>query len=105
MISSASILILSGFVIGLAVGKYVVAELSPYVLSAGLAGVVAFLVCDRVATRRRELQLLEERRQLVGRLARHVMHSQGGASTMPHAESSADVVPANSTTPSAVAVH
>ncbi len=86
LLSSTSILIISGFLIGTTVGKFVGEDLSPYVLSAGLAGVLAFLMCDLVATRRRERDLVKERRQILGRLERHVLHTQGASQpSAPHA--------------------
>ena len=65
--------------IGVAVGQGVADDLSPYVLSSGLAGVLAYLGFDCAAMRRRERELLREQRQFMSRLSRHVVHSQGGA--------------------------
>ncbi len=79
LVSVTSLLILSGFLIGVAVGQGVADDLSPYVLSTGLAGVLAYLGFDCAATRRRERALLREQQQLMSRLNRHVVHSQGSA--------------------------
>jgi hypothetical protein len=79
LVSVTSLLILSGFLIGVAVGQGVADDLSPYVLSSGLAGVLAYLGFDCAATRRREQALLREQQQFMSRLNRHVVHSQGSA--------------------------
>ena len=79
LVSVTSLLILSGFLIGVAVGQGVADDLSPYVLSCGLAGVLAYLGFDCAASRRRERELLREQQQFMSRLNRHVVHSQGSA--------------------------
>lgn len=79
LVSVTSLLILSGFLIGVAVGQGVADELSPYVLSSGLAGVLAYLGFDVAASRRRERALLREQQQFITRLSRHVVHSNGSA--------------------------
>jgi hypothetical protein len=79
LVSVTSLLILSGFLIGVAVGQGVADDLSPYVLSTGLAGVLAYLGFDCAATRRRERELLREQQQFMSRLSRHVVRSQGSA--------------------------
>jgi hypothetical protein len=79
LVSVTSLLILSGFLIGVAVGQGVADDLSPYVLSCGLAGVLAYLGFDCAASRRRERELLKEHEQFMSRLNRHVVHPQGSA--------------------------
>ena len=51
-------------------------DLSPYVLSCGLAGMLAFVGFDLARAGRRERELLAERRTVVSRLERHVSFSQ-----------------------------
>lgn len=59
LISNASILIFSGFLIGTTVGKVVDEDLSPYVLACGLSGCLAFI----------GLELASERRIIESRIA------------------------------------
>ncbi len=73
VISTSTILILSGFLIGLTVGKIVSESLSPYVLSCGLAGFLAFIALEFTGTRREEEEAHEEQVQVQSRLDRHVM--------------------------------
>lgn len=80
LVSVTSLLILSVFLVGIAVGQGVAEHLSPYVLSCGMAGLLAYLAFDCAAARRRERELLREQRQFMSRLSRHVAHSQGSAS-------------------------
>jgi hypothetical protein len=80
LISTSSILILSGFLIGITVGKLVAEDLSPYVLACGLSGFLAYIALDIAATRREEEAAAEEIRHMHGRLDRHVLSvSNGGA--------------------------
>lgn len=72
LISTTSILILSGFLIGVTVGKIVAEDLSPYVLACGLSGFLAYIALDVAATRREEDAAAEEIRFVQGRLDRHV---------------------------------
>jgi hypothetical protein len=73
LISTSSILILSGFLIGVTVGKIVAEDLSPYVLACGLSGFLAYIALDIAATRREEEAAAEDIRHVHGRLDRHVM--------------------------------
>ncbi|MBX3440772.1 MAG: hypothetical protein KF774_00095 [Planctomyces sp.] len=72
LISNATILILSGFLIGLTVGKLVADDLSPYVLSCGLSGFLAFIALEVVAERRHAEALRAEQDQITRRIDRHV---------------------------------
>ena len=76
LVSGTSILILSGFLIGVTVGRGVGGELSPYVLACGLAGMLAFVGFDLARAGRREREMLNDRQMVVSRLERHVSHSQ-----------------------------
>lgn len=73
LLSASTILILSGFLIGVTVGKLAADELSPYFLSCGLAGFLAFIALDIAATRRAEEFACEEKRQMEERLDKHVL--------------------------------
>lgn len=73
ILSTSSILILSGFLVGLTVGCEIGDDLSPFVLASGLAGFVAYLGLDVVATRRREEMVAAEQRQMEQRLDKHVL--------------------------------
>jgi hypothetical protein len=72
LISNATILILSGFLIGLTVGKIVADELSPYVLACGLSGFLAFVALELAAERRKEEAAHAEQTRINRRLNRHV---------------------------------
>lgn len=73
LLSTSTILILSGFLIGVTVGKLAADELSPYFLSCGLAGFLAFIALDIAATRRAEESANAEKRQMEERLDKHVL--------------------------------
>lgn len=83
LISASTILILSGFLIGLTVGKIVSESLSPYVLSCGLAGFLAFIALELTGTQREEQSAHEERVHVQGRLDRHVLSLSSMSFTMP----------------------
>ena len=78
LISVTSVLILSAFLIGMAVGNVLAAELEPYVLTCGLGGLLAFLGLEMAGLRRKLAQVEVEKRHLETRLDRHV-HSQSNA--------------------------
>ncbi len=86
VISATSILILSGFLIGLTVGKVVAEDISPYVLSCGLAGFVAFIALDHIGVQREEKEDQEEQGQVQSRLDRHVMSLSASGFILPPAE-------------------
>ncbi len=88
LISASTILILSGFLIGLTVGKIVNESLSPYVLSCGLAGFLAFIALELTSTQREEQSAHEEQVHVQGRLDRHVMSLSSMSFTMPDEPSS-----------------
>ena len=73
VVSTSTILILSGFLIGLAVGKSVSESLSPYVLDCGLAGFLAFIALEFTSSRREEEEAHVEQVQVQSRLERHVL--------------------------------
>lgn len=72
LLSSATILILSGFLIGISIGNAVGTELSPFLFACGLSGLLSFVVFE-AANRRRAAQAAEEgQRQVERRLRKHV---------------------------------
>jgi hypothetical protein len=73
LISNATILILSGFLIGLTVGKFVAEDLSPYVLACGLSGFLAFIALELAAERRANEANRREQQSIARRLERHVV--------------------------------
>lgn len=83
VISASTILILSGFLIGLTVGKIVSESLSPYVLSCGLAGFLAFIALEFTGSQREEDEAQEEQLHIQGRLDRHVMSLSSMSFTLP----------------------
>ena len=88
LISASTILILSGFLIGLTVGKIVNESLSPYVLSCGLAGFLAFIALELTGTQREEQSAHEEQVHVQGRLDRHVLSLSSMSFSMPDEPSS-----------------
>lgn len=87
LISNSTILILSGFLIGLTVGNIVSDSLSPYVLSCGLSGFLAFIALEFTGTQRDEQAAHEEQVQVQSRLDRHVMSLSSISFTLPPASS------------------
>ena len=83
IISASTILILSGFLIGLTVGKIVSESLSPYVLSCGLAGFLAFIALEFTGTQREEKIDHDEKVHVQTRLDRHVMSLSSMSFKMP----------------------
>jgi hypothetical protein len=71
LISSATILILSGYLVGLTVGSASTDTWASDVLACGLAGFLAFIALQLVAERKIENAVRRERAQLAARLNRH----------------------------------
>ncbi|MEZ6058536.1 MAG: hypothetical protein R3C01_17685 [Planctomycetaceae bacterium] len=86
MLSASTILIISGFLVGLTVGKIVAEEISPYVLSCGLAGFLVFIVLDQTANRRVVELQEQEKNQMEERLNRHVNSLSSVGFTLPPAK-------------------
>lgn len=77
LLSTATILILSGFLIGISIGNAVGSELSPYLFACGVAGLLSFVVFE-LANRRRAAQAAEKgQRQIENRLQKHVRPING----------------------------
>lgn len=85
IISVTTILILSAFLIGMAVGNVIGTELEPYVLACGLAGMLAFIGLELAAFHRKMLALEEDKRHLEDRLDRHVLSQSSSGFALPAA--------------------
>ena len=72
LLSVCTILILSGFVLGMAVSNQMSGELRTLVILAGLSGLIAFLGLDSAAFRRRQLLEQREKEYMEHRLIKHV---------------------------------
>ncbi|MCA8996033.1 MAG: hypothetical protein KDA80_03590 [Planctomycetaceae bacterium] len=73
LLSASTILILSGFLIGLTVGRVGSSELSPYLLACGLSGCLAYIALDTAAARRAHAAWLKEKEQFEERFDRHML--------------------------------
>lgn len=91
LISSSTILILSGVVLGIAFSQFIGAELLPYLVAVGLSGVLVYVVLDIAASRRDLEELAAEREQVEERLDKHMFSISKTGFTLPPANSSDDV--------------
>ena len=82
VISSSTILILSGVILGLASSQLAGPDMLPYLIAVGLSGFLVYLILD-IAANRRELAALEaEREQVEERFEKHMLSlSHSGAAT------------------------
>ncbi|SFI47235.1 hypothetical protein [Planctomicrobium piriforme] len=71
VISTSTILIISGFILGLSAAQSF-GDLSYYITTCGLAGIVAFLALDLAALRREQSEASRGQENMERRLARHV---------------------------------
>lgn len=74
LVSSFSILILSGFLIGAASGPFMTGELSHQALTVGVFGILSFFGLDQVKHRRKRRADAVDQLYIEGRLAKHVDH-------------------------------
>ena len=72
LLSVCTILILSGFVLGLAMSSQMSGGLQAFVILAGLTGMLAFLGLDTAALRRRKQMERQEQEYVEDRLVKHV---------------------------------
>lgn len=79
LLSSTTILILSGFLIGIAVGNQVDKELAPYLFRSGLVGMLTFIVLEQISRRRTEAG----QREVEKRLQKHILTGNDAASPSP----------------------
>jgi hypothetical protein len=79
LLSVCSVLILSGFLLGMSVASQLSTELRGFVVLTGMAGLVAFLGLDHVAIRRRLWLERREQDYMATRLAQHISSTGGHA--------------------------
>jgi hypothetical protein len=71
LISTSTILILSGFLLGMAMSSPL-GDLSFYITMCGLYGIVSYLALELAAVRRLQEEVAREQAQMERRLERHV---------------------------------
>jgi hypothetical protein len=72
VLSACSVLILSGFVLGMSIGSDLPSQFQVMICIAGLSGLVAYIGLDHVATRRRANAARREEDYFHTRLERHI---------------------------------
>lgn len=77
IISPSTIFILSGTLMGMTITQVVGQDFSPYLIAAGLSGFMAFIVLDLAATRRAQVALRTEQKQMEQRLDKHMTSLTG----------------------------
>lgn len=78
VLSACSVLILSGFVLGMSIGSELPSRFQVMICIAGLTGLVAYIGLDHVAARRRASAARREEDYFHDRLARHVEAVESG---------------------------
>ena len=78
VLSACSVLILSGFVLGMSIGSDLPSQFQVMICIAGLTGLVAYIGLDHVATRRRASAARREEEYFHNRLARHIDAGESG---------------------------
>lgn len=71
LISTTTILILAGVIIGMTVCQVTDSEFLPYLYAAGVSGFIAFISLDMAATKRFNEELKQEQLNIENRLDRH----------------------------------
>jgi len=79
VLSAGSVLILSGFVLGMSIGSELPSQFQVMICIAGLTGLVAYIGLDHAAARRRDNAARREEDYFHDRLARHIEAVEGGA--------------------------
>ncbi|WP_437186663.1 hypothetical protein SH668x_000010 [Planctomicrobium sp. SH668] len=77
LISNATILILSGFLIGISVAQPL-GDFGFYVFACGSAGMIAYLALEVIGIRKNQVEV-EEQQLVVDRLLKHVNSTSGHA--------------------------
>jgi len=77
LLSVCTILILSGFLIGLSTSRLIDGEMGTYLLLSGFVGILSFIALDHVRTLRRKQAESEEQMFVEERLERHVDSCMG----------------------------
>jgi hypothetical protein len=89
LVSTATILILSGFLIGVALGNLMDPELSPFLLMCGVAGLLCYVVFE-ISNRRRLADLAQQgQREMEERLNKH-LQPIGEPAAKAHTDAPAD---------------
>jgi hypothetical protein len=83
VISRTTILILSGFLIGMSIGNVAGQELGPYILVCGLSGFLVYLALEMTSLRRELVAFQEGQRYIEDRLDRHVLSASSGGFVLP----------------------
>jgi hypothetical protein len=78
VLSACSVLILSGFVLGMSIGSELPGEFQVMICIAGLTGLVAYIGLDHVAARRRANAARREQDYFHERLERHIEAAESG---------------------------
>lgn len=91
LLSVCTILILSGFVLGMAVSSQLSGELRTVIILAGLTGLLAFLGLDSAAFRRRQQLERQEQEFVEHRLVKHVDSCEITAADLPDHEELLDL--------------
>lgn len=78
VLSACSVLILSGFVLGMSIGSDLPSQFQVMICIAGLNGLVAYIGLDHVATRRRANAARREEDYFHNRLERHIEAGDSG---------------------------
>jgi hypothetical protein len=84
VLSACTVLILSGFVLGMSIGSELPSQFQVPIFIVGLTGLVAYIGLDHVATRRRANAARREEDYFHDRLARHIDSNEGA--TVDHEE-------------------
>lgn len=83
LVSTATILILSGFLIGVALGNLLDPELSPFLLMCGIAGLLCYITFE-ISNRRRLAELAHQgQREMEERLHKHLQSIEESAAKAP----------------------
>ena len=78
VLSACSVLILSGFVLGMSIGSDLPSQFQVMICIAGLTGLVSYIGLDHVATRRRANAARHEEDYFHNRLERHIDAADSG---------------------------
>lgn len=72
IISTSTILILSGVIIGMTLSRFASPSIEPFLVIAGLTGILSFIVLDLASMRRTQAALRIEQAQVEDRLDKHM---------------------------------
>lgn len=72
LLSLSSVLILSGFLVGMVASRLISPDLQNFVLATGVVGIISFVALDHVKVRRRHEAEHDEQVYVEGRLLKHI---------------------------------